>query len=44
MKTFIVDKSIIDLFDSNDFGQLEKLANIHRINCLAGLKSDSHGW
>lgn len=44
MKTFIVDKSIIDSFDSNDFGQLEKLANIHRINCLAGLKSASHGW
>ena len=43
MNTFKVTSEFIKSL-GNDIDKLETLANIHRINCLAGLKSANHGW
>ena len=43
MNTFKISSDFIKSF-GNDPDKLSTLANIHRINCLAGLKSANHGW
>ena len=43
MQTFKVTSDFINTL-GNDTESLAVLANIHRINCLAGLKSANHGW
>ena len=44
MQPFIVSSNIIAELPSKIDSNLEKLAAIHRINCLASLKSANHGW
>lgn len=44
MKPFLVDQQIITPIVTAANADLEQLAAIHRINCLAGLKSAGHGW
>ncbi len=43
MNTFKVTSEFIKSL-GNNVDKLETIANIHRINCLAGLKSANHGW
>ena len=43
MNTFKVKSEFIKSI-GNEVDKLETLANIHRINCLAGLKAANHGW
>ena len=43
MKTFKITSEFIKSL-GNDPSKLATLANIHRINCLAGLKQAKHGW
>jgi transketolase len=43
MKTFKITSELIKSF-GNKIEDLALLANIHRINCLAGLKDANHGW
>lgn len=44
MREFLVKREIIEQLDSLNFDGLQRLADVHRINCLAGLKAASHGW
>lgn len=44
MKPFLVNHEVIEQINGNSESDLQRLAAIHRINCLAGLKSASHGW
>ncbi len=43
MNTFKVDSEFINSL-GNNIENLSTIANIHRINCLAGLKKANHGW
>ena len=43
MKTFKVTSEFIKSI-GNEIENLSLLANLHRINCLAGLKAANHGW
>ncbi len=43
MNTFKVNSEFIKSL-GNDIDKLATIANVHRINCLAGLKSANHGW
>lgn len=43
MDTFKISREQINQIQKNK-KTLDVLANIHRINCLAGLKSANHGW
>ncbi len=43
MNTFKIPSEFIQSF-GNDIDKLGNIANLHRINCLAGLKSANHGW
>ena len=43
MKTFKVTSEFIKSV-GNEIENLSLLANLHRINCLAGLKTANHGW
>ncbi len=44
MQPFLVSNAIIEQLPRTTDHDLEKLAAVHRINCLAGLKSANHGW
>lgn len=44
MKPFLVNHEVIEQITGNSESDLQRLAAIHRINCLAGLKSADHGW
>ncbi len=43
MNTFKVTSEFIKSF-GNEIDKLSTIANLHRINCLAGLKAANHGW
>ncbi len=44
MQPFLIDNSLISKFPGKTDADLVRLAAIHRINCLAGLKKANHGW
>jgi len=44
MQPFIIDRSLIAQLPATTDTELQKLAQVHRINCLAGLLSAQHGW
>lgn len=44
MQPFTVSHEIIARLPARSDSDLEKLAAVHRINCLAGLKNANHGW
>jgi len=44
MQPFLVNKEIIAKYISRPESHMKELSAIHRINCLAGLKSARHGW
>lgn len=44
MQPFIINQSLIAQLPVESDSDLQKLAQIHRINCLAGLMSAQHGW
>jgi len=44
MDPFIISNTILDGLPKNTDADLQRLAAVYRINCLAGLKKASHGW
>lgn len=44
MQPFIINESLITKLPAETGADLQKLAQAHRINCLAGLMSARHGW
>ncbi len=44
MQPFIIENSLITKFPGKSDADLVRLAAVHRINCLAGLKKANHGW
>lgn len=44
MQPFIIDQKLIANLPTSSDSDLQKLAQAHRINCLAGLMSARHGW
>ncbi len=44
MKKFLVPIEILKKYSSGDHTDLQKLSDLNRINCLAGLKEANHGW
>lgn len=44
MQPFIIDRPTLAQLPAKTDADLQKLAQAHRINCLAGLMSAQHGW
>ncbi|PKL45598.1 MAG: hypothetical protein CVV41_00955 [Candidatus Riflebacteria bacterium HGW-Riflebacteria-1] len=44
MQPFIIERSLIAQLPAKTDTDLQKIAQVHRINCLAGLLSAHHGW